>query len=715
MKEARDSVHTRNSRHRGALIALLTMSLFPSADQAFADTRAAADLETVTVTATRTERSLDEVSQSVSIVTRDEIQRRQPIDVLEILENLPGVSSASNGGLAGQLVIRGFSTQGFRAPLFVDGDRFRGRNTIEYTLFNPGQIERIELVRGPASSLYGTDALGGIVNIITRRAQGELDGPFRWSENSLDIDYATVNNLRGGRLQLGGAGGGVDLLLGLNYREAGDYNSPAGDIPNSGFEAPAMDLRLGYTPVEGHRFELSARYSDIERERAGGQFAAPGAANGPGVPQRKMTDRSNEEEYYRLGYFAEELFGGTVRDAEATLYQRELSTHVNVIPDANNPATFVDVFVVGPKVTGGHFKGLGVLGSGLSLTVGGDWYLEDRDGTLRSVRGGPRNQRDPDTEQLSLGVFALAEWLARDNLRLSASLRYDRIDTELDTRFITDPETRDLFEGAGDTFNDPVTGSVGAVWDMSESTILFANVGTSFRAPSVTELAAVGTGTGAVFRLPNADIEPERGLNYELGLRLRQPRWRADVVAFYNDLEDLIDRDVPVVYQGEPAVQIQNIGEAEVYGLELNGTMFLTDSLSLAGNATYTRGTDTGSDTPLAQIMPWNGNVTLLWAAANGRTFLEGNLQWALDQDRIDPAQERESEGYAVFNMSAGYSLDRFFTSLERVELRASIYNLLDERYRLPTTPANIAFPESPSNPLIEPGRNLRLSLNIGF
>jgi len=121
-------------------------------------------LEEMTVTATRSARNLDELSRSVSIVTRQQIEERQPIDVLELLEDLPGVSSASNGGLAGQLVIRGFSTQGFRAPLFVDGDRFRGRNTIEYSLFNPAQLERIEVVRGPASSIYGTDSLGGIVD-----------------------------------------------------------------------------------------------------------------------------------------------------------------------------------------------------------------------------------------------------------------------------------------------------------------------------------------------------------------------------------------------------------------------------------------------------------------------------------------------------------------------------------------------------------------------
>lgn len=672
-------------------------------------------LEEITVTATRSARTLDEVSRSVSIVTEEQIDTRQATDVLRILRELPGVSAASNGGLGGQLVVRGFSTQGFRAPLFVDGDRFRGRNTIEYTLFNPDQIERIEVVRGPASSLYGTDSLGGVINVVTKRSRGDVSGPFRLTDSRVSVEHATVNDLFGGRLQVGGVGNGFDVLLGMNYREAADYESPVGEIPNSGFEAPSFDLRTGFSFTPGHRIELVGRYADVERERAGGQFAAPGAANGPGVPQRKMTDRSNREKYLRLGYFGDSLFEGAVRDVEATSYWRDLETHVHVIPNARNPATFVDVFVVGPRIYGGHLKGVSDLTDNLSLTAGGDWFFEDRAGSERSVKGGPRVQTAPDTDQLSLGAYLLGEWQPRGPLHLNASIRFDHVRTRLDSAFIQDSATRDAFKQAGDTTNNPVTGSFGAVWDVTEKAILFGNIGTSFRAPSVTELSAVGTGVNPVLRLPNPDVKPERGINYEAGLRLRFDKWEADFTTFFNDLENLIDRDVPTTFGDTPAVQMQNIGEAEVSGIEMQVGWLPTKDWRILANATYTRGTDTVTDTPLAQIMPWNGVASARWEPTGEAFYLESSLEWATDQDRINPAQERPSSGYAVVNLSGGIQLDRWLPGFRETTMRLSVENVFDTKYRLPTTPENINFPVSPSNSLIEQGRNFILTVSTEF
>jgi hemoglobin/transferrin/lactoferrin receptor protein len=676
------------------------------------------ELDSITITATRSERNVDQVSRSVSIISQETIVKRRAADVPRLLREQPGISEASNGGLAGQLVIRGFSTQGFRAPLFVDGDRFRGRNTIEYSLFNPEQIERVEVIRGPASSLYGTDSFGGVINIITKRASLEdITGAFQWRDNSLSFDYATVNDLFGGRLQLGGAGNGFDILMGANLRKADDFDSPAGEIPNSGFDAPSFDLRTGYTFAPGQRLEFTGRYSDIERERAGGQFGAPGAANGPGIKQRLMTDRSFKEKYARIAYTGESLLGGNLRDVEASFYWRDLYTHVNVVPNARKPAKFVDVFVVGPTVIGGRLKGVTDINDALAITVGSDWYYEDRDGTERSVKGGLRSQRDPDTDQLNIGIYGLAEFQATDALQLSGSLRYDHTRTRLDLGFITDQDSLELLEQSGESIkNNPVTGSVGMVWNATDHAILFGNVSTSFRTSSVTELAAIGKGVNRVFRVPNLDIKPEKGINYEAGLRLRYDHWQADIAGFYNDLEDLIERNAPVTYKDAPAVQIQNIGEAEVYGVEMQMGWLPTDDWYLSANATYTRGTDKITDTPLTQIMPWNGFVSARWEPIKHGYYLEGTFEWALDKDRINPAQERKINGYGVFNLYGGFELDEIWPGLfNGVTVRLAIENLFDKEYRLPAGVEDIRFPVSPSNPLIEPGRNFMLGLNVKF
>ncbi len=672
-------------------------------------------LEEFIVTATRSARALDDVPRAVSVVTNAELQRLQAPSALNILRELPGISAASDGGLGGQVVIRGFSTQGFRAPLYINGDRMRGRNTLEYNLFNPHQIERIEVVRGPASSLYGTDAFGGIINIITKRADGDVFGDWSLTDTALWLDYASANHMHGGRVQIGAVGQGFDILLGGNFRRAFDYESPVGKIRNTTYRAPSGDVRLGYSFAPGQRVEFIGRYADIYRERGGGQFGAPGSTNPEGSLQRRQTDRSLVEKYFSFGYQGESLFGGVLEDTELTVYRRFLDTHVNVVPNTNNPTTFVDVFVTGPTVWGGHGTATAPLAEGLTLTFGGDWYLESRPGGQRSVRGGPVTQTSPESEQLSFGGFGLVSWQALPTLRLEGSVRVDRIRTSLDTSFITDPETFALFDDAGDTVNTPVTGSFGAVWDVTETVSLFGNISTAFRAPSVTELTAVGSGVNPVFRLPNTSVNPEKAVNYEVGLRVNQPTWFFEAIGFINDLEDLIDRDAPTTFAGAPAVQIQNIGEARLSGVEMQARWALTSDLLLRGNATYTKGTDEVSDTPLQQIMPWNGLVALRWSPEAQPWQLEAAVDWAVEQDRIDPGIERPTDGYAILNLYSAVELAALSPRLPDATLRFNIENVFDSEYRLPTTPENIAFPVSPSNPLLQPGRNFIIGLEVRF
>lgn len=673
-------------------------------------------LGALTVTATRTATDVDDVSRSVSVVRQERIQSRQAADVLPLLRELPGVSSASNGGLAGQLILRGFSTQGFRAPLFIDGDRFRGRNTIEYSFFNPDQIERIEVVRGPASSLYGTDSFGGIINIITKRAMGDVSGPWRFTANEASFEYASAFNRYAAHAQVGGVGHGFDVLLSGSFRDADKYNSPVGDIPNASFSTPGLNFRGGYTFAPGQRLELTARYVSIERERAGGQFAAPGAANtDPATPQREQDDVSNRERYLRLLYEGESLLGGRIHDVEASLYRRNLDTHVNVVPDNRNPSTFVDVYVVGPTVTGGRLKGLSDVTPNLTLTYGTDWYFEDRRGSERSTSGGQRAQSAPDTDQLSIGIFSLAQWQVLDSLRLDASVRYDHIRTRIDPTFIEEPTIRTLFKDAGETENNPITGGIGAIWQVTDVASLFGNISSAFRAPSVTEIAAVGDGVNAQFRVPNPNIDPERAINYETGLRLRWRKVQTNITGFINELDDLIDRDAPTTFNGTDALQIQNIGKARVSGVETEIIWFPSNDWLVRANATYTRGEDTQNNRPLPQIPPWNGLLAARWEPSFDGFYVRGAMEWALKQNRIDTTQERKTNGYAIFNIEAGYELHRTWPKLAGTTLRFSLENLFDKKYRLHGTPEDIRFAESPSNPLVEAGRGFIVGIDTKF
>jgi outer membrane receptor protein involved in Fe transport len=105
--------------------------------------------------------SLHQATQSITVVDRKEIELTDPTSTLDILAGVPGVSIARSGGIGGQIYLRGFSSNNMRSPLYIDGDRLHGRNTLQYQYFAPEEIERVEVIRGPASVLYGSDALTG--------------------------------------------------------------------------------------------------------------------------------------------------------------------------------------------------------------------------------------------------------------------------------------------------------------------------------------------------------------------------------------------------------------------------------------------------------------------------------------------------------------------------------------------------------------------------
>ena len=122
-----------------------------------------------------------QITQSISVVERGQIEQTSPTGLLDVLSSVPGVSVARSGGIGGQIYLRGFSSNSFRSPLFIDGDRFRGRNTLQLNWFAPEEIERVEVIRGPASVVFGSEALTGLVNVITRSPTGNPNGPFRFT------------------------------------------------------------------------------------------------------------------------------------------------------------------------------------------------------------------------------------------------------------------------------------------------------------------------------------------------------------------------------------------------------------------------------------------------------------------------------------------------------------------------------------------------------
>jgi hemoglobin/transferrin/lactoferrin receptor protein len=669
-------------------------------------------LDEVVVSATRSERLIDLSPKSVSVIDRRQIERRPMTNVQSLLDDVPGISYSRAGGLGGQLVVRGLNSNDPRMVLFVDGDRFRGRNTLEYNFLDPNEIERIEVIRGPASALYGSDAMNGVVNIITRRAVGDPMQPFSLTPRLYALGYSSTNALGATRLELQGLGNGFDALIGANIRSAGNYSTPLGEVPNSDFTSQSLNARIGYSPSATQRFEIIGKTARIESGRAGGIAGAPGA------PLLKLREDPHEERYLRLGYTQSKV-ATWLDGVEASLYVRDLSTTLRTEnrTATNGSVSFLNQYVAGPMVYGGKLLARSAFGNNV-LSYGTDFYHEERPGSendARTVNAAgvttsvtARAKRNRDATQTNVGVFAHNDWDPSPRWTVSLGARYDVVRTEVEgtPALGENAVLSNAFAQNQSAQDNAVTGSAGLIFRPIDALHLVGNVSTAFRAPATFEKFG-GSVAGAVTTIPNPGLKPESSMNYEIGARIRLQGLSVNLTAFRSDYKDLLQ----TVALNATTRQRQNTGEATIEGFELDGAYAMTKELALRFNAANVRGTNTRTNTPLAYVPPLNGLVSLRYAPPNNAYWLETAARWSVNKTRIDPSQERPTGGYGVLSIYAGVDLGRFDPSLKGYRLTLGIENLANKTYVNQVTQANVAFPASITNPLVEPGRSVTINL----
>jgi hemoglobin/transferrin/lactoferrin receptor protein len=665
------------------------------------------------------------VNQSISVVERNQIEQTSPAGLLDVLATVPGVSVARAGGIGGQIYLRGFSSNSFRSPLFVDGDRFRGRNTLQLNYFSPEEIERVEVIRGPASVMYGSEALTGLVNIVTRSPTGDPAGPFRFTGGGWSAGYGSAANSASTYEWAQGAGGGFDFLGGFAGRWGGDYQTPRGTAPNSDYQSLGGSLKLGYTPTLGQRYEVTVRSYEEVDGRAGGVGGAPGA------PYTSVRQDPNKVQTGRVSYSGE--FDGPISHVEASAYANYYDTILRTTTNTFNASgvatktTNQTSHVVGPWMTGGHIHAeapwadpaFGVAKTSFGL----DGFHEDRPGSLLSSQTINRNaagdvtsitnsaeqKTGPGSRQTNVGLFALHEWTPVAPLTLSIGGRYDWFNTDVDI----DPvpaATRSALIGHNDVDSGAPTGSAGFVYRALPMLDLLADVATSFRQPTNSELYAITATT-----LPNPSLEPERGVTYEGGFRFHLPNATVKVTAFDSHYDNFL-QTVALTYNGSAVTQSQNVGQAEVSGVELEERWQVTPTVNIFNTLTALRGTNTVTNTPLPFLAPLRGRAGVQYADLDGSYSLLMVVDWATKKSRIDAAQEFQTAGYAIPKIYATLQLGKLVSpQLGDTKLILGLENIFNTAYVDASTFANVTYPQTLTNPLLEVGRNFTVKLQHTF
>lgn len=665
-------------------------------------------------------------TQSISVVERAQIEQTSPTGLLDLLATVPGVSVARSGGIGGQIYLRGFSSNSFRSPLFVDGDRFRGRNTLQLNYFSPEELERVEVIRGPGSVIYGSEALTGLVNIVTRSpAVADPSGPFRFTGGGWSVGYGSAANSLATHEWVQGAGAGFDFLGSFSGRWGDNYQTPLGVAPNSDYRSLGGSFKLGYTPTPGQRFELTLRQYSEEDGRAGGVGGAPG------FPYLIVRQDPNQVRSARLAYSGE--FDGLVKQIKGSFYANYFDTTLTTVNNTFNAAgvntrtVTSNSHVIGPLMLGGRLQGeiplAGPWGQS-KTTFGLDSFHEARPGSeqysqtinrnaagaVTSITNAPLAKSGPDTTQFNIGTFVLHEWTPVQPLTISLGGRYDWFHTTTELSPIP-AAVLPAFVGKESSDASAPTGSAGVVYRVLPTVDLIGQIATSFRYPTNSESFAIGAST-----IPNPFLQPERGVTLEGGARFHVGNAELKVTAFDTHYENFL-QTVAVTFNGVGGfTQTQNVGKAEVTGVELEARWQVTRTVNLFTNAAQLRGTNTVTGAPLPFLAPYRGRVGVQYADPDAGFSLLGVVDWAARKSRIDAASEFETAGYAIPKIYATLQLGTLVSpQLGDTKLILGVENIFNTAYRDASTFANINFPQTLTNPLVEVGRNFTAKIQHTF
>lgn len=608
-----------------ALVSLVFVVTTPELGAAAETSTSEADeeaTETIVVTGSRIEQRLDEASVPTTVIDRLDLERSGARNLAEALESQTGLRIVQDVTGAAQVRLRGFDTD--QVLILIDGQRVAGRKNGALDLSRIGveRIERIEIVKGPGSAVYGADALGGVINIITRRPSGYLEGDLRLSggasPQNLSAETGEVAGRVGGRL-----GDDFDWQVVGSYRRRGafDLEPDTPGLTGSAFEDGDAELSGRWS---GEDWRLGVRL-------AGSLRRLEGVDSTPFTFGRfRIDDREQEIRTAGLHVTPEvDILGGTLRvDASASLYDE---TFVRAQrggrepPDRESLTDFLSQLVAqyDRVFAGGHHLLAGA--EVLYQTVAADRY--------------------PDFDARSrVAVFAQDEWALDETFGLLGGIRVD-----VDDQFGTFPTPR-----------------VSARYRPVSGLTFRGTWGLGYKAPLPRDLGIFFDNPGAGYRVVgNADLEPETASTFSASMHLRPTRrLRVDVELYRSAIDDLITIVAgPPAPPGEPRIfTYGNVETARLRGLEASVEWFPVPGLRLRAGYEALEALDLELERPLPDrprnrvtaglgvVVPeWGLDVDVRGAWTDARTFFSPDPDGGPDVEitappfvRIDARAELE-------------------------------------------------------------------------
>ncbi len=582
-------------------------------------------LQAVQVTATLKATRVLDAPQAVSVISGAELRRAQAGAVGDVIEQLPGIRSLSMTTGIGKPVIRGLTHN--RIVTLDNGQRTETQQWGHDHSPNveTANAEQIEVIKGPASVLYGSDAIGGVVNVVAPALPSARDEEA-FVRGRLSSAYNS--NYRGSdaTLRLDAARRGFGARLALTGRNAGDMRSPSGALDNTSNRTGHAEGALGWTDDASR---IALRYS--ERSEYIEIFDDPVLVPGYTGYQRLSTRRGTVEAERQLSA------GGTRLQVNVG-FEENFRREYNAVDAAD-----IALGLLVRTATG--FAHLNHAPKGPFTGTVGVFAMDSRfqkRGTATLI---------PDSRSRGLAVYAL-EHVDVGRWRGTMGARWDVRSLNVDGDAV-------LGLAAQEQSHQAVTGSAGIAYRLTEHVSLVSSVGRGFRAPAAPDLFANGFHEGTrAYERGNPDLRVETSLNTDVGVRVEAPRFSGELSLFNNAIRDFIY--LRPFGSGATAFDSLEVvqGNALLRGIEARGAWRARPWLTLQAAGDLVHGTNTVLDVPLTFVPPARvqGGARIERVAMGSaivRPWLSANIEHNWRQTRLDP-RDVAPDGYSLLSLGAG-------------------------------------------------------------
>lgn len=643
-------------------------------------------------------------STAVSAVTKDQLVNRPSGNLVDAIARVPGVSQVTTGGGISKPVIRGLSYN--RVVTLVDGAKQEGQQWGDEHGLEVDQYsaERIEVLRGAASLLYGSDALGGVINILE-----PLPSPEGQIQGEILSSYQSNNGLSGSSAMIQGNSNGFVWRTRGSYKNAFSYDAPGGRIANTGYNETSLSGQLGLNKKWGYAhlnlssFRNNIGLPDFSRN-ADGMFED---ANGITLTDKDLQGRElflpfQDIRHYKVAFNSHVLFN-TGRLRTTIAYQdnqrRELEDN------RTNPALFFDL-----KTYSSDFK----------------YFFNEKNGwePVIGLSGSSQNNKNkaeelliPDYNSSEFGVFAYAKksWDAT-TFNLGARLDYRNIQgTEMEE------DGAPKFNNFSNSFSN-LSGALGFTHEFDEHYNFKANLGSAFRSPNIAELSSDGVHEGTFrYEIGNNNLNPEKSYYGDFAFEFNNNTVSASLGAFNNFIDNFIfisqsNNETTVVDNESFPVYRFIQDNANLSGIEATLTLHPANLIHFENSFSYTRGVNRATDSPLpfipAAILRNELRLEPDFKGVKSSYFSIG-LDNVFRQTRVDKF-ETPTLGYSLVNLGLGTT---FMLGNQPLRLNLSANNVFDKAYydHLSRFKPGRLDESAPTVGYYNQGRNISVGLYLPF